>query len=155
GAFVRVPLKLAITASNEWPQAQEGGKELAALFDRLLLRKAVRPILSAAGRQRLLWERDHTPKLSTSITPAQVDQAHAEALGLPWPVEAREAVEAILRELAKEGVQPGDRRQHQSVGACQAFAYLHGAAGVEPEHLEVLAHCLWDDPEEQPQKVAQ
>jgi len=26
---------------------------------------------------------------------------------------------------------------------------------VQPEHLEVAQHCLWDDPQEQPQKVAQ
>jgi MoxR-like ATPase len=155
GTFTKVPLKLVVAAANEWQQQQEGGKELNALYDRFLLRRSVRPILSAAGRQRLLWERDHTPKLSTSITPAEVDQAHAEALALPWSSEAKEALEAILRELSKEGIQPGDRRQFKSVGACQAFAYLHGASRVEPEHLEVLASILWEDPEEQPQKVAQ
>src|SRR3954451_5507260 len=68
GTFVKVPLKLCVAASNEWPQAQEGGKELAALFDRFVLRRAVRPILSAVGRKRLLWERDHAPRLSTSVT---------------------------------------------------------------------------------------
>src|SRR5262249_21068596 len=35
GPFVKVPLKLAVAAANEWPQSQEGGKELGALFDRL------------------------------------------------------------------------------------------------------------------------
>jgi MoxR-like ATPase len=152
--LVKVPLKICVAASNEWPQHFEGGKELNALFDRLLLRKAVRPIVSAAGRQRLLWHRDHTPKLSTSITPAEIDQAHAEALALPWADEAKEALEAILRELAKEGIQPGDRRQFKAVAAAQAFAYLNAASRVEPEHLEVLAHALWEDPQEQPDKVA-
>jgi MoxR-like ATPase len=154
GALVRVPLKVCVAASNEWPQQFEGGKELNALWDRFLFRKAVRPILSAAGRQRLLWHRDHTPRLSTSITPAEVDQAHREAAELPWSEEAREALEAVLRELAKEGIQPGDRRQFKAVGAAQAFAYLNGSASVEPEHLEVLAHVLWESPEEQPDKVA-
>src|SRR5437667_10497817 len=36
GTFVRVPLKLCVGASNEWPHSQEGGKELAALFDRFV-----------------------------------------------------------------------------------------------------------------------
>ena len=40
------------------------------------------------------------------------------------------------------------------MGAAQAFAYLSGADRVEPEHLEVLASTLWDDPQEQPEKVA-
>ena len=84
-------------ASNEWPQSFEGGRELQALFDRFVLRRSVRPIRSAAGRQRLLWTRDHTPKLSTSITPGEIDQAHHEALSLPWTEEARQALEVILR----------------------------------------------------------
>jgi MoxR-like ATPase len=154
GVLRPVPLRIFVAASNEWPQAQEGGQELAALFDRFLFRKSVRPIASAAGRQRLLWERDHTPKLTTAISPAEIDQAHAEARTLPWADEAKQALEVILRELAKEGIRPGDRRQFKSVGAAQAFAYLAGADRVEPEHLEVLAHTLWDDPLEQPEKVA-
>src|SRR5205807_4910483 len=76
------------------------------------------------------------------------------ALALPWSAEAREALEVVLRELAREGVQPGDRRQFKSVAAAQAFAYLCGADRVEPEHLEILASVLWDDPQEQPEKVA-
>lgn len=150
-----VPLKMCLAASNEWPSSQEGGKELGALFDRFLFRRTVRPIISGVGRERLLWGRDHTPEISTTITPDEIDQAHREAMALPWTNEAKQALEAILRELAKEGIQPGDRRQHKSVGAAQAFAYLHGAEEVEPEHLEILASVLWDDPIEQPEKVAQ
>ncbi len=105
GVLTSVPLRIFVAASNEWPHSQEGGKELSALFDRFLFRRTVRPILTAAGRKRLLWDRDHAPKLSTSVTPAEIDQAHADARALPWTDEAREALEAILRELAKEGIQ--------------------------------------------------
>ncbi len=153
GTSVKVPLRLCVGASNEWP-SPETSKELAALFDRFVLRKSVRPILTQAGRKRLLWETDHTPRLSTSITPAEVDRAHADSQKLAWSDEAREALEAILRELAKEGVVPGDRRQFKAVGVAKAYAWLSGSERVEPEHLEVLAHALWDDPVEQPQKVA-
>jgi MoxR-like ATPase len=154
GTSIKVPLKLCVAASNEWPPP-DTSKELAALFDRLILRKTVRPILTAAGRKRLLWEADHTPKLSTSVTPAELDQAHAEARALPWTDEARDALETILRELAKEGVRPGDRRQYKAVGIARSYAWLAGGDRVEPEHLEILAHVLWDSPEEQPEKVAQ
>lgn len=154
GTTVKVPLKLAVAASNEWP-SPETGKELSALFDRFCLRKSVRPILSASGRQRLLWGGDHTPKLSTIITPAEVDDAHLKAMAMPWSSEAKEALETIVRELHKEGVQPGDRRQFKAVGVARVFAWLDGAVRVEPEHLEVLQHVLWDAPEEHPEKVAQ
>ena len=154
GAAVKVPLKLCVSASNEWP-SPDSGKELTALLDRFLFRKSVRPIGSQAGRQRLLWHRDHTPKLSTTITPAEVEHAHREVNTVPWSKGAQEALETVLRELSREGVVPGDRRQFKAVTAVRAFAYLNGADEVRPEHLEVAQHCLWDTPDEQPQKVAQ
>ena len=53
------------------------------------------------------------------------------------------------------GIVPGDRRLRKSVGIAQAFAWLNGATEVEPDHLEVLGHVLWDDPQEQPRKLAE
>ena len=150
----KVPLKLCVGASNEWP-SPETRKELAALFDRFTFRKSVRPILTQAGRKRLLWDRDHVPTLTTTITPIEVEAAHFEAMSLPWSADATDAMETVIRELAKEGVQPGDRRQVKAVSAARAYAWLHGAEQVEPEHLEVLASVLWDDPVEQPAKCAQ
>jgi MoxR-like ATPase len=155
GALAPVPLRICVAASNEWPQQLDGGKELGALFDRFLLRKTVQPILSAASRRRLLWHRDHRPVLSTSLSATELDLARSDVVAIPWLAEAREAMEAILRELAKEGIQPGDRRQHKAVAAIQAFAYLSGRDQVEPEHLEMLRHIVWEDPEEQPEKAAQ
>jgi MoxR-like ATPase len=154
GVVRKVPLKLCVAASNEWP-SPDTGKELAAVADRFLLRKAVHPIRSRAGRERLLWTLDHTPRLSTTISPAEVEEARRAAAVLPWSAEAREALDAVLVELAREGVRPGDRRQFKTVGAVRAFAFLGGADEVRPEHLEVAQHCLWDSSEEQPQKVAQ
>lgn len=154
GTTIKVPLKLAVAASNEWP-SPETGKELAALFDRFALRKSVRPILTASGRQRLLWGGSHVPKLSTTVTPAEVDEANARAMALPWTDDAKQAMEQVIRELHKEGIQPGDRRQFKAVGVARAYAWLDGCDRVEPEHLEVLQYVLWDSPEEQPEKVAQ
>lgn len=154
GVARRVPLRLCVAASNEWA-SPDTGKEFTALSDRFLLRKAVSPIRSQAGRRKLLWTRDHAPRLSATVAPAEVEQARRQALALPWSSDAREALEAVLKELARGGVQPGDRRQFKTVGVVQAFAYLCGADEVLPEHLEVAQHCLWDDPHEQPQKAAQ
>jgi MoxR-like ATPase len=154
GVVKKVPLKLCVAASNEWA-SPDTGKELAALSDRFVLRKSVSPIRSRAGRERLLWTADHTPKFSATITPAEVEEARKSAAALPWSAEAREALEVVLGELTKEGVRPGDRRQFKTVGVVKAFAFLNGADEARPEHLEVAQHCLWDSPEEQPQKVAQ
>ena len=60
GLLRSVPLKLCVAASNEWP-APETAKELAALFDRFVLRSTVSPVRSHAGRTRLLWSEPIRP----------------------------------------------------------------------------------------------
>lgn len=149
-----VPLRLCLASSNEWPDS-ESGKELAAAFDRFVLRKEVRPVRSQAARQRLLWESRPAPHLDDPLSAADLDAAHAASSALPWTTEAREALEVILAELAREGVRPGDRRQVKAVGVVRASAWLAGADAVRPEHLEVAQHVLWDDPDTQPRTVAQ
>jgi MoxR-like ATPase len=149
-----VPLRLCVAASNEWPDP-ESAKELAAAFDRFTLRKSVQPIRSAAGRSRLLWDCRTTATVEHPLTAVDLDAAHRAALALPWSAEARDALEAVVKELAREGVRPGDRRQVKTVAAVKAFAWLSGADGVRPEHLEIAQHTLWDDPVEQPRKVQQ
>ena len=153
GVFRKVPLLMLMAASNEFPGNDDGGKELGAMFDRFLIRKKVQPIRSRAGRDKLLWASGHTPKFSTHIDRAEIDQACEEAAGLDFTSDAKTVFTHIISELAKEGILPGDRRQFKSVGACRAYAYLCGADKVEAEHLVVLAHTLWDDPTEQPDKV--
>lgn len=158
GTFRTCPLKICVAASNEWPSDDNGGKELGALFDRFLFRKTVRPV-SPAGRRVLLRKAVEgdacQPRFEHTITAAEIDRAHEEAKALPWSNEAKVAMWKILEGLAAEGINPGDRRQYKAVLAARAYAYLCGAAEVRPEHLEVLAHVLWDDPTEQPRKAAE
>jgi MoxR-like ATPase len=157
----KAPLRLLLGVSNEWsPEGCETA--LAAFFDRFLLRRAVQPIRTQEGLRRLIalpvegvaTDRSHAPKLSTSISLEEIDRAHADAMKLEFSPDAGEGFMAIHKELCKEGIIPGDRRLKQSVTAVQAFAYLTGSPQVTPDHLEVLAHCLWVDPAEQPQKAA-
>jgi MoxR-like ATPase len=151
---VDCPLRICVAASNEWPNDQDGAQELGALFDRFLLRKTVSPV-SAAGRKRLLWDRNHQPKFSETITIEELDEARQDAEELEWSDEAVEALNCILDHLNAQGISPGDRRMYKSVLVAQAFAWMQGADEVLPEHLEVLKHCLWVDPHEQPIKTAQ
>jgi MoxR-like ATPase len=147
-----VPLRLCVGASNEWPDP-ESGKELAAAFDRFLFRTSVQPVRSASARARLLWDVRPIPAVETPLTAADLNAAHAAAMSLPWTPSAKEALEVILKELAREGVRPGDRRQVKTVSAVRAYTWLAGAPEVRPEHLEIAQHTLWDVPEEQPRKV--
>jgi MoxR-like ATPase len=148
---IRCPLALCVAASNEWPQ----GAELGAMFDRFLFRKNVAPVVTARSREALLFGKDLRPKLSTRITAAEIQQATIEANAIPWSDEARQALRDILHESRREGIMAGDRRQRKAVYATQAAAWLAGASEVEPEHLGITQHVLWDSPQDQPAKLAQ
>jgi len=148
------PLQLCVGASNEWPGGNGEGKELGALFDRFILRKTVAPIASARGIDRLLWA-PCPVQLSTTLSPDELLEAQTAAAALPWTDAAKTALHSILREAKTEGIITGDRRMRKSIGVAQAYAWLQGHAQVETDDLEILSHVLWDDPTEQPGKLAQ
>jgi MoxR-like ATPase len=139
------PLQMCIAASNEWGDG-EGGKELAALFDRFLFRRQVHRIMDPRNMERLLWDATLEIKVATVLTPAEINKARTDAMSLPWTDAAKDAFKQVLNALRAEAITPGDRRLRKSVKATQAFAYLAGAAEVLPDHLEILADVLWDDP---------
>lgn len=151
---IKCPLEICIGASNQWPNAQDGGKELGALFDRFLFRKEVRPIGTERGLEKLLWTDDLSATLTTTITVAELAQAREDARKLDWNDEAKDAFKQILNALESEGIMPSDRRLRKAVGAAKSFAYLNGEPEVTPDSLEVLASILWDDPGEQPKICA-
>jgi len=155
GSKIKVPLKLFVGAANQWPHEQDGGKELGALFDRFLMRKRVLPIVSKAGKERLWWNQPNEVKLTSTISPEEIETAQIESTAIPWTAHAKEAFQLIIMQLAKEGIPPGDRRQAKSVKAVQAYCYLEGKNQVELEHLQILTSILWESPLEQPEKVMQ
>ncbi len=155
GERLSCPLQLAIAASNEWPGSNGDGKELGALFDRFVLRKSVRPITTERGLDRLLWTAELEPAFHTKINAAEVSFLQHDAALLGWSDAAKAALPEIIHAVRAEGISPGDRRLRKSVRIAQAYAVLEGHAQVEKEDLEILAHTLWDDPSEQPQKAAE
>lgn len=156
GKHIKVPLRLCIAASNEWPNSGvDGGSDLQAIFDRFLFRKLVRPIGTSRGLERLLWSTIPTPQVSVSVDESELDQANAEARSLPWTEAAQEAYREIIHRSRKEGIRPGDRRLQRSAEAVSGYAWLNEGAEVDTDHMEVLAHTLWEDPTEQSKKIGE
>jgi MoxR-like ATPase len=99
-----------------------------------------------------LWN-NQPPEFSTSLSAHELTAARLDAQGLPWSKEAKQALESVLDELSRQGVKPSDRRIFKCVSIVQAFAWLNGAEDVQPEHLEVLQHVVWNDHAEESAKV--
>jgi len=149
GDLTKCPLKLCVAASNEWP-GHDGEGGLGALFDRFLFRKTVKPV-SRGGRERLLQADILKPELTTTMTGRELEAAFESVNKIKVSDAAWQSLDAILDKLSEEGIVPGDRRMRKSVKAAKAFAYLNGSRTVEPQHLEILSHVLWQDPNEQPE----
>ena len=153
GSVVNCPLETCIAASNFWNQ----GPETNALFDRFLIRKPVRSIQSDRGLHQLLTASDEElkPQGVEVITHGELASLNSAAQNMPVDEDAVEALIQILKELRKEGVVPGDRRRRQAMLAIKGQAVLEGDDAVTLDHFEVLTHCLWVDPKDQPDFVAE
>lgn len=135
---VKAPLMAAIGAANTWP-------EDAALLDRWLVRRVVKPI-SRGALPRLMW--DVLPAVTPCVDLIDIQRAASHAEGLAVTPEAKDALAQAVSELAAEGIRPSDRRLRASVKIARAAALLVGAGEVEPAHLTALADVLWNRPEE-------
>lgn len=145
----KIPMRVLVAASNEYPQAGE----LGAMFDRFVLRAEVEYLNSKKSISRLMRTMDYTPKLTTSLSLEELDLAHQEAMSLPFPEEAWKIAEEIVFELIANGIRPSDRRLTKTEQIVKSYAYLQGADHVEPDHLAVLRHMLWNVPGEAVQKT--
>ncbi len=151
GTTVKCPLMLFLACSNEWKA--EGEEEGSAMMDRFLLRKKVHYIRSQKGRRKLVLQRNHKPEFRSFISLEEVQTAQKQVKKMEVSKPAEDAFFEIINKVNDEGITPSDRRIYKSWDVVKAAAYLAGSSMVGKEHLEILSHVLWEDPEEQPSKV--
>ena len=143
----KTPLIAVIGASNELPE----GDELAALFDRFLLRLHVGSVTKDGFRDLLRLRGHATPEIpqAARLTVADLD-AIAAAAGA---VVVKPDVEAMLCELREwctaESIAVSDRRWRKVVKLLQVSALTNGRGEVSIWDCWLLQHCLWDDAEDQ------
>ena len=154
----RVPLLSAVAASNEGPESEE----LAALYDRFLLRKLVTPVSDDGVLTLLLGAGDggeDPPSDEAAATPDQLRCALDEVLAAAPSVELPRWVALLLRdarsfvrELGDEAVGGGyvsDRRLRRTAELLKSSAAAHGRHRVSiADVLAVLPHVLWEEAEE-------
>ncbi len=143
--ILRIPLRTMFCASNELPQSDD----LAALYDRLLLRYEVKPIRDTASFLRML----KTPRVEypeTILTWDEVLIAQQEAAQVTIPSSVYDAMVELRRQLRAEGIEPTDRRFVESLKLVRASAWLDECPEADVEHLRIMQHVMWDTPEQQP-----
>jgi MoxR-like ATPase len=153
---IKVPVRMACAASNEFPQEEI----LAALYDRFLFRDRVHYIQSRDAKRRLLLGKASTAKVSQKFTPPctitvdEWDRIAADVDAVELPAALVDKFLDFQDLLAKDGIILSDRRSVKVLRAIKASAWLDGDSVATVDHLFVLRFCCWDTPEEQEKVVA-
>ncbi len=139
---VRMPLWSAFAASNELPE----DSSLGALYDRFLVRVKIEYVQEDSSFDRLLDDDAGAFVPPCTVTFAEIQAAHAEAMAIDAPAvstEIKTQLRKLRADLSAQGVVVSDRRWKQSIGVLRAAAWLDGAKHVELDHLETLRWTLW------------
>lgn len=144
GVATDVPLQTCFAASNELPD----GEELAALYDRFLLRYVVNYLQEDGNFIELLG------LIPTPIEPmmrlTDLAKAQSDAARIAVPDDVLAKILLIRKVLRAEGITLSDRRFKNALGLIKAAAYLDGNKTAGEEDLLILKDILWDKPAERP-----
>lgn len=138
-----LPLRMVVGASNELPE----GAELAALYDRFLVRYWVQRVQVQASFSAMLLSADGEG--GPLFTLEEWDQARAAVAKVAVPQATLNAFWRLRTELQKDAdVQPSDRRMKRALKLVKANAWLSGDTEATEDHMGVLADVFWDQPEQ-------
>lgn len=140
GTPMHVPLRMVVGASNELPD----GAELAALYDRFLVRFAVDYLEKSDNWVRMIMG---VPKGHTvTISLADWDAAREEVQEIKIDQGAAQELHKLREKLKKDhSIVLSDRRWKQCVGLLRAAAWLSGESEILEDHFAVLAPALWEE----------
>ncbi|KAG2429170.1 hypothetical protein HYH02_014105 [Chlamydomonas schloesseri] len=157
---VPVPLISMVGASNELPESEE----LDALYDRFLVRRAVRQVSPSGVAQMLTYysgsegsasaaaQRAASIPQSMLLTRADIDSCKAAALSSvrvpPAVIQMVTDLRTYLQEKMEPPVYVSDRRLVKSIQLLQVAAYCNGRESVTEYDCLLLQHVLWQRPEQ-------
>lgn len=145
----KTPLISVVAASNELPD----GEELAALYDRFLLRYQVTPV-SGDGFNRLLDLRGaggfQAPGDALKLRREDLVQIQSEADKVKLPDEVKALLVEFRKFLAEQKIAVSDRRWRKIVKLLQTSALTNGRQEISIWDCWLLQHCVWEKPEQQP-----
>lgn len=145
-----IPALSIVAASNELPDPDS---HLEAAYDRLVLKYKIKRVTDPENVAKMM--KTHlalrSGKLSQTrpmISLAEIEQAREEVKHIEVSKNAMRTLYKIRTALGAEGIEPSDRTVNICLQIAQAEAYYYGSETVEEEHLAVLAHALWSDPDD-------
>ncbi len=144
GHVIKLPLKMMIGASNEYPSSEETG----AMYDRFNLKYETTYIEEDSNFLSLLNTADKDLEPTTSITLSDLQELINKAEALVVSKIIMEILIQVRRELKKAGIILSPRRWKKAIRLIKAKTLLRGGVKVEEEDLSFLSNVLWNQPEQ-------
>ena len=153
----KVPL-MSCGAATNWPEIEQRTENVAALYDRILLRSVVEDVFEEDDVVQLLEKVDalecYTPTEQISLD--ELKAAIAEVREVNVSESIRKLLHNVRARLVTrkvgDNVRPGiaisGRRMGQLQKVLRASAWLAGRSEVTAADFEVLAYGLWNDRQE-------
>lgn len=139
------PLISVVAASNELPE----GPELAALYDRFLLRFHVAPVSDDAFTDLLTLSGNNPPPAADiRLTHQDLASVQAAATKVHLPQSMQRILLELRLYLREQNIYVSDRRWRKVVKLLQVSAATNGQTEVNAYDGWVLQHCLWSEPDQ-------
>lgn len=144
-----IPLRTCGAATN-WPEVRELSDKVEALYDRFLIRRAVRSI-SGLQVLQMVRARSKTRRYApqATVTLAELDAVREHIRG---QVDAGKIVgegvvllmESIRARCRKSDVRISDRRFNHALDVVAAHAWMHGRDEATADDLDALRFVFWN-----------
>lgn len=143
---VKTPLISVVGASNELPE----GEELAALYDRFLLRHHVGPVSKNGFESLLALGGDSDPEVPDALRLGahELEAIRAEAAKVELPRDMGVLLAELRAWCAEQAVPVSDRRWRKIVKLLRVAAWTNGRTAVSVWDAWLLQHCLWMTPDQ-------
>lgn len=139
-----IPLMTCVGASNELPDTQD----LAAIYDRFVMRFHVDPISQEAGFLAMLAGASTPPPAPISFQEWEEIRTQVGAVHINPPI--LKLLYTLRTSLRNAGVAVSDRRWVKATKILRAQAWMQGSSSVGSSHFRVLPDMLWDKPDQLP-----
>ena len=142
----KCPLVSVIGASNELPN----GPELAALYDRFLIKHMIEPI-DQSRFINYLMAKINPPEVSEDeiITPEELNLAQKDIKNMSLDEEIYDTFLNCKDFLEEVKIFPSDRTWRKCINIIKSYSWFHNEDGdysVKLEHLIYLRNVLWSEP---------
>jgi MoxR-like ATPase len=143
GARLPIPLRLAVLASNEFP---EDNDNLQAFDDRFPMRFDVKPMKREENFRAVINDELDMP--TAKFTVQDLEEIANEAKSVVLGSDVLDALWVLRAELGKQQIYVSDRKMKICGRLLKAYGALHGMKVVTTAHVGILEDVLWLRPDQ-------